>query len=58
MTPRKHFTRPLALALCLVAAAISSGLQAKTFRVAVGDGAGGTQHELGLKFVEEFKART
>ncbi|WPC06004.1 TRAP transporter substrate-binding protein [Pseudomonas benzenivorans] len=59
MIYRKHLTRPLAMALCLVAAAMGSSLtQAKTFRVAVGDAAGGTQHELGLKFAEEFKART
>lgn len=59
MTTSKGFTRPIVLALCLLAAAMGSSItQAKTFRVAVGDGAGGTQHELGLKFAEELKART
>ncbi|WP_417660318.1 TRAP transporter substrate-binding protein [Pseudomonas sp.] len=59
MTTNKEFTRPLVLALCLLATALGSSLtQAKTFRVAVGDGAGGTQHELGLKFAQELKTRT
>ncbi|NRH26334.1 TRAP transporter substrate-binding protein [Pseudomonas sp. MS19] len=59
MTTSKQFTRPLALAMCLLASALGSSMtHAKTFRVAVGDGAGGTQHELGLKFAEELKART
>ncbi|SNS19907.1 TRAP transporter substrate-binding protein [Pseudomonas segetis] len=59
MTTSKGFTRPIVLALCLLAAVMGSSItQAKTFRVAVGDGAGGTQHELGLKFAEELKART
>ncbi|WP_439861933.1 TRAP transporter substrate-binding protein [Pseudomonas sp. MBLB4136] len=59
MTPSKHFTRTLGLALCLTAGALSSTLaQAKTFRMAIGDNVGGTQYELGVKFAEEFKART
>lgn len=59
MTTNKGFTRPLALALCLLTTALGSSLtQAKTFRVAVGDGAGGTQHELGLTFAKELKTRT
>lgn len=59
MAPSKHFTRPFGLALCLSAAALSSGLaQAKTFRMALGDNVAGTQYELGVKFAEEFKART
>lgn len=59
MTPSKHFFRPIGLVLCLSAAAMGSGVaQAKTFRMALGDNAGGTQYELGVKFAEEFKART
>lgn len=38
--------------------ALGSLAQAKTFRVALGDNVGGTQYGLGLKFAEEFKART
>lgn len=39
-------------------AALSATAQAKTFKVAVGDGAGGTQHELGKKFVEVLTEKT
>ncbi|MBL1379478.1 TRAP transporter substrate-binding protein [Zobellella iuensis] len=56
---KQRFVKSLSFALCLGAAAATSSLaQAKTFRVAVGDGAGGTQHELGLKFSEAFKEKT
>lgn len=47
----------LSLAMALTASA-SITAQAKTFKVAVGDGAGGTQHELGKKFVEVLKDKT
>jgi TRAP-type transport system periplasmic protein len=56
---KQRFIKSMSFALCAGAiAAASSMAQASTFRIAVGDGAGGTQHELGLKFSEEFKAKT
>ncbi len=55
---KQRFVKFLSLALCLGAAMASPQLLANTFRVAVGDGAGGTQHELGKAFSEELKART
>ncbi len=56
---KQRFIKSMSFALCAGAiAAASSMAQADTFRIAVGDGAGGTQHELGLKFSEEFKAKT
>lgn len=56
---KQRFIKSMSFALCAGAiAAASSMAQANTFRIAVGDGAGGTQHELGLKFSEEFKAKT
>ncbi|WP_298719722.1 TRAP transporter substrate-binding protein [uncultured Oceanisphaera sp.] len=56
---KQRFIKSMSFALCAGAiAAASSMAQANTFRIAVGDGAGGTQHELGLKFSEEFKTRT
>ncbi|GAA3699840.1 TRAP transporter substrate-binding protein [Oceanisphaera sediminis] len=56
---KQRFIKSMSFALCAGAiAAASSMAQANTFRIAVGDGAGGTQHELGLKFSEEFNART
>ncbi|PSJ41380.1 C4-dicarboxylate ABC transporter substrate-binding protein [Zobellella endophytica] len=59
MIRKQRFIKSLSFALCLGAAAVTSGLaQAKTFRVAVGDGAGGTQHQLALKFSEVFKEKT
>ena len=36
----------------------STALSAETFKVAVGDGAGGTQHALGKKFVEQLEKQT
>ncbi|MDX1267960.1 MAG: TRAP transporter substrate-binding protein [Oceanisphaera sp.] len=56
---KQRFIKSMSFVLCAGAiAAASSMAQANTFRIAVGDGAGGTQHELGLKFSEEFKAKT
>ncbi|NHH99698.1 MULTISPECIES: TRAP transporter substrate-binding protein [Oceanimonas] len=55
---KQRFVKSLSLALCLGAAMASPQLLAKTFRIAVGDGAGGTQHELGKAFSEELKQRT
>ncbi|OYD25612.1 TRAP transporter substrate-binding protein [Oceanimonas baumannii] len=55
---KQRFVKSLSLALCFGAAMASPQLLAKTFRVAVGDGAGGTQHELGKSFSEELKQRT
>ncbi|GAA3541581.1 TRAP transporter substrate-binding protein [Zobellella aerophila] len=56
---KQRFVKSLSVALCLTAAAVSSSMaQAATFRVAVGDGAGSAQHELGLKFAEVFKEKT
>jgi tripartite ATP-independent transporter DctP family solute receptor len=37
---------------------IVTGVQAKTFRMALGDAQGGTQWELGTKFAELFKEKT
>ncbi len=37
---------------------ISADVSAKTFKMALGDAAGGTQDAAGKKFAEEFKART
>ncbi len=45
------------LALAFSAGSMTTA-HAKTYKVAVGDGAGGTQHELGKKFAQEFKQRT
>ena len=36
----------------------ATGVQAKTFRMALGDAQGGTQWELGTKFAELFEAKT
>ncbi|WP_116474621.1 TRAP transporter substrate-binding protein [Zobellella maritima] len=56
---KQRFVKSLSAALCLTAVAVSSSMaQAATFRVAVGDGAGSAQHELGLKFSEVFKEKT
>ena len=59
MHPKNKLTKVLSLSLALAFTTTGSMMaQAKTFKVAVGDGAGGTQHELGKKFTEEFKQRT
>jgi TRAP-type transport system periplasmic protein len=56
---KQRFIKSMSFALCASAiAAASSMAHAATFRVAVGDGAGSAQHALGLKFAEEFKAKT
>lgn len=59
MYPKNKIAKALSFSLALAVTAGSSMMvQAKTFKVAVGDGAGGTQYELGQKFIEEFKQRT
>tara|TARA_R110002167_G_scaffold144589_3_gene335106 strand:+ start:432 stop:1448 length:1017 start_codon:yes stop_codon:yes gene_type:complete len=59
MYPKNKSAKVLSFFLALAVTAGSSMMvQAKTFKIAVGDGAGGTQHELGKKFTEEFKQRT
>ncbi len=59
MYPKHKIAKALSFSLALAVTAGSSMMaQAKTFKVAVGDGAGGTQHELGKKFTAEFKQRT
>ena len=59
MYHKNKIAKVLSLSLALAFTASASMMtQAKTFKVAVGDGAGGTQHELGKKFAEEFKQRT
>ena len=59
MYAKKKFAKVLSLTVALAFSATGSMMaQAKTFKVAVGDGAGGTQHELGKKFTEELKQRT
>ena len=56
---KQRFVKPLSFALCMTAAAVASSLaHADTFRVAVGDGAGSAQHQLGLKFAEVFHEKT
>ncbi|GGB34848.1 Taurine transporter periplasmatic component [Oceanisphaera marina] len=56
---KQRFIKSISFALCAGAIAVGSSVaQANTFRIAVGDGAGGTQHELGLKFSEVFKEKT
>ncbi len=45
-------------ALAVAVTLMCSTVQAKTFKIAVGDAAGGTQEQLGVKFVEELKAKT
>tara|TARA_R110001583_G_scaffold50045_1_gene156256 strand:- start:2780 stop:3796 length:1017 start_codon:yes stop_codon:yes gene_type:complete len=59
MYPKNKSAKVLSFFLALAVTAGSSMMvQAKTFKIAVGDGAGGTQHELGKKFTEELKQRT
>ncbi|MEH6626545.1 MAG: TRAP transporter substrate-binding protein [Motiliproteus sp.] len=59
MYHKNKIAKVLSLSVALALTAGTSVIaQAKTFKVAVGDGAGGTQHELGKKFVEEFSTRT
>lgn len=57
MKPMTSFTKTLCLAAALVLAA-NTGVMAKTFKMALGDAAGGTQDAAGKKFKEEFEART
>ncbi|MBA1156846.1 TRAP transporter substrate-binding protein [Microvirga mediterraneensis] len=45
-------------ALATVAVMAASPALAKTFKIAVGDGAGGTQHELGKAFISALEAKT
>ncbi|MFT6916662.1 MAG: tripartite ATP-independent transporter DctP family solute receptor [Motiliproteus sp.] len=59
MDPKNKFAKAISLSLALtVTAGGSMMVQAKTFKVAVGDGGGGTQHELGKTFTAEFEKRT
>ncbi|HEY5718627.1 MAG TPA: TRAP transporter substrate-binding protein [Motiliproteus sp.] len=59
MKPKNKISKVLSLSLAMaLTASASITAQAKTFKVAVGDGAGGTQHELGKKFVEVLKDKT
>ncbi|WP_421870563.1 TRAP transporter substrate-binding protein [Motiliproteus sp.] len=58
MYHKNKLTKVLSLTLALAFSATALNAQAKTFKVAVGDGAGGTQHELGKKFSAELKERT
>lgn len=48
----------VAAAAAAMVAAMGGAQAQETFRVAVGDAAGGTQHELGKAFIEELEART
>ncbi|WP_419797431.1 MAG: TRAP transporter substrate-binding protein [Terasakiella sp.] len=53
--------RKFSVAACVAASVMvfsASDSFAKTFKVAIGDAAGGTQWELGTKFAEEMTART
>ncbi|WP_255853177.1 TRAP transporter substrate-binding protein [Marinobacterium rhizophilum] len=59
MNIKNKATKVLSLSLCLAVSVVVSGMaQAKTFKVAVGDAAGGTQHELGKKFNEVLMEKT
>ncbi len=59
MNHKNKLAKVLSLSLAVaVTAGASVVAQAKTFKVAVGDGAGGTQHELGKKFVSSLEAKT
>ncbi|MBO1518977.1 TRAP transporter substrate-binding protein [Oceanisphaera pacifica] len=53
-------TYKLALPAMISAAclALSANTMAETWKMAIGDAAGGTQYELGERFAEEFKKRT
>ena len=54
------FAGKLATACCAVALFVHPGadVSAKTFKMALGDAAGGTQDAAGKKFAEEFESRT
>ncbi len=55
------FAGKLATVACFAAALFlhpSANVSAKTFKMALGDAAGGTQDAAGKKFAEEFEART
>jgi len=59
MYHKNKLAKVLSLSLAMVFAAGTSAVaQAKTFKVAVGDGAGGTLHELGKKFTEMLSEKT
>ncbi|NVK41736.1 MAG: TRAP transporter substrate-binding protein [Oceanospirillaceae bacterium] len=59
MNAKTKIAKAVSLSVCLaVSAAFGTLAQAKTFKVAVGDAAGGTQHELGKKFQEVLKEKT
>ena len=57
MQLKTNLSRTVCLAAALLLAA-GSGAYAKTFKMALGDAAGGTQDAAGKKFAEEFQART
>lgn len=55
MTLKKNVLTHLFVAASLV---MASGAYAKTYKMAIGDAAGGTQWELGKKFAESFAEKT
>ena len=57
MKPMTSFSTALSLAAALLLVA-NTGAMAKTYKMALGDAAGGTQDAAGKKFAEEFQART
>jgi tripartite ATP-independent transporter DctP family solute receptor len=50
--------RILAYTLSIAMMMIAVPIEAKNFKIAVGDAAGGTQHELGKMFVSQLKSKT
>lgn len=59
MSHKNKIAKVLSLSLCLTAAGTASMLaQAETFKIAVGDAAGGTQDYLGKAFKEALKKET
>jgi len=56
--PAIHRLKVLSCAVATIAIMAVSPALAKKFKVAVGDGAGGTQHELGKAFVSALEAKT
>lgn len=54
----KFSTRFVSVAAVAATVLTFGSAQAEEFKIAVGDGAGGTQEALGLKFIEELEANT
>ncbi|MBM1174781.1 TRAP transporter substrate-binding protein [Microvirga arabica] len=50
--------KAISCAVATIAIMAASPTLAKTFKIAVGDGAGGTQHELGKAFIAALEAKT